>query len=512
MPPQPDTAVRAAQYVRMSTEHQKYSTSNQAEAILRYAAERGFTVVRSYEDSGKSGLRLDGRDALKQLIADVRGGQADFKAVLVYDVSRWGRFQDADESAYYEYLCKEAGIALHYCAEQFDNDGSLSATIIKSMKRAMAGEYSRELSAKVFAGQCRLIGLGFRQGGMAGYGLRRQLVDERRQPKEVLPQGARKSLQTDRVVLVPGPKNETTVVRRMYSLFLEGYSEAAIAALLNEQGVLANLARWWTRGTVHQVLTNQKYVGDNVYNRQSYKLKAKRVTNPPDMWIRAEGAFEAVIDRPTFDAVQEIIRARHVRLTDTDLLQRLAALLTQRGVLSGLLIDEDDGMPSSSAYRCRFGSLIRAYQMVGYSPARDYEYVAINRTLRKLHPSIVDRVVADIDRVGGMVRRDPITDLLVVNDEFTVSLVISRCQLTARGSRRWRVRFDVGLRPHLTVAVRMDADNESPLDYYILPSIDIDRGILRLADDNPMGVDAYRTDSLQVLSELSGRSPLHEAA
>ena len=168
--------VRAAQYVRMSTEHQKYSTENQAEIIAQYAARRGFEIVRTYEDAGKSGLRLDGRLSLQTLIADVRSGSADFEAVLVYDVSRWGRFQDADESAYYEFICREAGIKVHYCAEQFENDGSLSATIIKSMKRAMAGEYSRELSAKVFAGQCRLIRLGFRQGGPAGYGLRRQLV------------------------------------------------------------------------------------------------------------------------------------------------------------------------------------------------------------------------------------------------------------------------------------------------------------------------------------------------
>ena len=94
-------------------------------------------------------------------------GRADFQAILVYDVSRWGRFQDADESAYYEYLCKRAGIEVHYCAEQFENDGSPTSTIIKSVKRAMAGEYSRELSAKVFKGQCRLIELGYRQGGAA---------------------------------------------------------------------------------------------------------------------------------------------------------------------------------------------------------------------------------------------------------------------------------------------------------------------------------------------------------
>ena len=66
--------VRAAQYVRMSTEHQKYSTENQAEIIAQYAARRGFEIVKTYEDSGKSGLKLEGRLALQQLIQDVRTG------------------------------------------------------------------------------------------------------------------------------------------------------------------------------------------------------------------------------------------------------------------------------------------------------------------------------------------------------------------------------------------------------------------------------------------------------
>src|SRR5215207_8786795 len=195
---------RAAEYVRMSTEHQQYSTLNQSDKIREYAKRRGILIVKTYADEGRSGLRIDGRLGLQQLIHDVQSGTAEFSVILVYDVSRWGRFQDADESAYYEFICKEAGIAVHYCAEQFENDGSLSATIIKSMKRAMAGEYSRELSVKVFTGQCRLIALGFRQGGMAGYGLRRQLIDEHRHPKSELAVGEQKSLQTDRVILVPG--------------------------------------------------------------------------------------------------------------------------------------------------------------------------------------------------------------------------------------------------------------------------------------------------------------------
>ena len=306
-------SVRAAQYVRMSTEHQKYSTENQAEAIAAYAARRGFEIVRTYEDAGKSGLRMDGRAGLQKLIADVRSGSTDFNAILVYDVSRWGRFQDSDESAYYEFICREAGLAVHYCAEQFENDGSLSATVIKSMKRAMAGEYSRELSAKVFAGQCRLITLGYRQGGPAGYGLRRQLIDEHGAPKGLLERGEQKSLQTDRVVLTPGPPEEVEVVRRLYRLFvLQQRSEAEIAAQLNAEGLRTDLGHPWTRATVHQVLTNEKYIGNNIYNRRSFKLKAKRVTNTPDMWVRKDGAFEGIVDADFFDAAQRTVQRRGV--------------------------------------------------------------------------------------------------------------------------------------------------------------------------------------------------------
>src|SRR5215469_13956427 len=135
----------AAAYVRMSTEHQQYSTSNQMDVIREYAKRRGLEIAKIYSDEGKSGLNIQGRDSLAQMIQDVQDKQADFTTILVYDVSRWGRFQDADESAYYEYICRKAGVSVHYCAEQFENDGSPVSTIVKGVKRAMAGEYSREL-------------------------------------------------------------------------------------------------------------------------------------------------------------------------------------------------------------------------------------------------------------------------------------------------------------------------------------------------------------------------------
>ena len=506
--------VRAAQYVRMSTEHQKYSTENQAEIIAQYASRRGFDIVRTYEDAGKSGLRMDGRLSLQNLIADVRAGAADFEAVLVYDVSRWGRFQDADESAYYEFICREAGIQVHYCAEQFENDGSLSATIIKGMKRAMAGEYSRELSAKVFTGQCRLIRLGFRQGGAAGFGLRRQLVDEQRRPKAILERGEQKSLQTDRVVLQPGPPEEVAIVRRLYRMFVvQQRTEREIAETLNAEGVTTDLGRPWTRGTVHQVLTNEKYIGNNVYNRASFKLKAKRVVNPPDMWVRQDAAFEPIVDRDFFEAAQRIIRERSKRFSDKELHDRLSALLAEKGALSGLIIDELDDMPSSSTFRHRFGSLVRAYELVGYTPARDYRYIDTNRALRALHPDVVEQVVWDIQRQGGAVRRDPLSDLLHVNEEFSASLVIARCHVTLAGSLRWKIRFDQGLRPDITIAVRMDDCNAAIRDYYLLPWLEAGAASsLRLAPENGILLDAYRFDTLDAFVDLARRVALRVAA
>jgi len=235
---------RAAQYVRMSTEHQQYSTRNQAKIIEDYAEQRGIEIIKTYADDGKSGLSIGGRASLKQLIADVESGAAEFNTILVYDVSRWGRFQDADESAYYEYICKRAGIQVAYCAEQFENDGSPVSTIVNCVKRAMAGEYSRELSVKVFAGQCRLIEMGYRQGGMAGFGLRRVLVDERGEIKGELKRGEHKSLQTDRVILMPGPDEEVAWVNKMYRwLIEEDLSFREIADRLNAEGVVTDLER-----------------------------------------------------------------------------------------------------------------------------------------------------------------------------------------------------------------------------------------------------------------------------
>lgn len=73
---------RAAQYVRISTSRQKYSIENQAAAIAAYAARYNLNIVRTYKDEGLSGLKINQREGLKQLITDICSRRADFSRVL----------------------------------------------------------------------------------------------------------------------------------------------------------------------------------------------------------------------------------------------------------------------------------------------------------------------------------------------------------------------------------------------------------------------------------------------
>jgi hypothetical protein len=402
-------------------------------------------------------------------------------------------------------------VGVHFCAEQFENDGTPVSTIIKGVKRMMAGEYSRELSTKVFQGACRLVTPGYRQGGTAGFGLRRVLIDAGGNRKGELKMGEHKSIQTDRVILMPGPDEEVKTVRWMYQAFAtEGKLETEIAATLNAQSIKTDFGREWNRGTVHEVLINEKYIGNNVYHRTSCKLKKKHVNNPPDKWVRKEGAYQGIVERDIFLRAQEIILARSQKLTNEEMLEKLRELFTQHGRISGILIDETEGLPSSAAFGHRFGSLINAYKLIGYDPGIDFSFIEENRRLRKMRPDIVASVRQKIMELGGTAIMDDATDLLLVNGELRVSVVLCRHTSTAAGSSRWLIRLDEGLKPDITIAARMDFTNHGIQDYYLLPGIDMTWENLRVAEANGIYLDTYRCDNLDYFFSLMERINLED--
>ena len=467
--------LRAAQYVRMSTDHQIYSTQNQADAIAAYAARHNLIIVRTYADEGRSGLSLDQRQALRGLISDVLTGRADFDRILVYDVSRWGRFQDADESAHYEFICKEAGVKVEYCAEEFQNDGGLMSTVIKNLKRAMAGEYSRELSKNVFIGQCRITSLGFWHGGPASYGLRRQLIDERGVPKTQLEYGQQKCLQTDRVVLKLGPASEVNTVKRIFMLFVTNKKcVTQIATELNANEIFTARGNRWTAQTIDKILTNEIYVGNIVFNRRSFKLKEQVVENPPHMWVRRNNALEPIIDAELFAKAQKIIEKRRYRLTDQEVLDRLSTLRRRKGRLSNDIIIAAKNVPDTSTYIRRFGSLTTAYDLIGFRPKPRYLWAAAETRMRTIIDAAVAEIVSKIVRSGGSAAFDASARMLTLNGDFAVSIGSARC-ISEGDLLRWHVRIDRCAKSDLTLIAKMEPSNEKIQDYYLLPTAELAR-------------------------------------
>jgi DNA invertase Pin-like site-specific DNA recombinase len=478
----------------MSTDMQEHSIANQRAAIQRYADERGMVIVRRYSDEGRSGLDLEGRAGLRQLLVDVTAFPP-YSAILVLDVSRWGRFQNADQAAFYEYMCVMHGVRVVYVAEPFESDRSPLSAVLKSLKRHLAAEYSRELSTKVKAGQARLAKLGFHMGATAGYGYRRMLIDASGNPKGVLVSGEYKAIITDRVVLVPGPQHEVNLVQDVFRLAAKGVSTYRIAKQLNEAGRLTARGRPWREQRIRTMIENPKYAGFGVYGRTTKAIGAS--PGRTQAWVEAEGAHQPLVSVGLFRKANQIRKGRGKHRSNEKALAEVRALLKREGRLTLRLIDTAPGMLSAQAYVRRFGSLRELYKRLGYTPCRDFTYADVRHRIRPWRESII-RFVAErlIDRGSDVDRRGWV---LRVDDAWTVAFDTLK-SVRASDCRWWKVT-EVHHAADITVFARMAVDGSAPLDFLIIP---------RCAFVGPLTVgrrlvttEAFTYPSLGVLFDLA---------
>jgi len=498
-----EKALRAAQYVRMSTELQRYSTQNQAAAIAAYAQQRNLTIVRTYVDPGRSGVRINRRPGLTELIKDVQSGNTDFDHILVYDVSRWGRFQDVDESAHYEFVCKQGGVKVAYCAEQFENDGSLLSSIFKNIKRVMAAEFSRELGVKVHAGHCRIAGLGYRVGGSLTFGLGREMVDENRHSKGRLMKGEYKALKTDRVRLKLGSDEEMALVRWIFQQFvLEQKTDVAIARQLNEANVPNHHGRPWSYLMVHHILKNENYIGNLVYNRTSRRLGQTQVNNPHHLWIRTSSVVAPVVDLDLFERAQKIMAERYISIPEDQMLRRLRLALARKGKLSSSIIKNTPGLPSPACYVKHFGSIRSAYKLIGYDGSRDNRWFDERNHWTEVFSKMASQVAEALKTDLGvrLTITDDGTGLRRNGSRKIVSFQVVRklARRTPNHVSRWRAHLRKE-RSELCVYLRLNDSNEAIQDYVLLASVETATPYLTLSDDLLARHNAVRVDTVSEL-------------
>ncbi|MFL9954398.1 recombinase family protein [Paraburkholderia nemoris] len=466
----PPVPVRAAQYIRMSTDHQEYSPVFQREAIAAYAVAHHIRIVGEYEDAGISGLTLRERPALIQLLLDVDNPKRKFSTVLVYDVSRWGRFQDVDEAAFYEYACRRAGVNVIYVAEPFENDGSPATSVLKALKRAMAAEFSREMSRKVFLGLCLNAERGFHTGGPPGYGLRRVLLDADRHIRHFLERYEYKSVHTDRVIVAPAPGGEAALVRKIFEWYAtQPVSAAAIARRLNEFGICNGAGRPWQSQNILNILRNEAYIGTNVYSRTTSKLANPWERVPERDWIRVPDAFEPVVDKRIFTAVQHRMQRARRRLTRDEITDGLHKVIQRAGKLSQAILRHYRSAPSVEQVMQEFGSLNEAYKVIGYIPNLDPARSENRSIARHMEKQVTDIVIEVLRSRGHQVRYEKHTDTICIDGTLRMKLVIRSPWLIGGQLLYWVARWPDCFPVDFLVYGRIARASTDLLDFHIFP-------------------------------------------
>ncbi|HLX84396.1 MAG TPA: recombinase family protein [Terriglobales bacterium] len=459
-------SIPAAQYLRMSTDRQEYSLDCQRAGIATFAQQHGFEVCQTYCDEARSGLDLERRAGLSQLLQDVVAGIQTYKAILVYDVSRWGRFQDPDEGAHYEFLCKAAGVQVHYCAELFPNNNEMSSMVLKTLKRVMAGEFSRELSKKVFEGLVRLVKKGYRTGSVPGYGFRRMLVSADRTRKQELPPGERKSIATDRVILIPGPPEELSTVREIYCMFVEkGKTFVEIAADLETRKIPFLPGKEWNDYAIKRILTHPKYKGTAVFNRTTERLGSKSRRLPESQWILVPEAFEPIVTQELFEAAQTTLRQKYWNRSNDEIMEQLKTILETHGYLSQAVLKSHGLSGTSVGYR--FGSMLKAFELAGYTSShkKTSEHRLQSRRIRtEMMSRLVEMFPGEVSISSGAWRRK---NWLRLKNGPSVAFRVCRSINLAKKGRAWVLQATKDQHCPVTLIGVMNIDNTALEAFYL---------------------------------------------
>lgn len=470
---------RAVAYYRHSAQdRQENSIPIQRDQVREWALKNGVEIIHEFSDAGKSGLNSEGRPAFTEMMDEWVKKRKDFAYILCLDVSRWGRFQDIDLSAQFSAECRKNNKQVIYTTIGKPREDDPLYPVYVQFERFRAAQYSRELSDKVWRGCVKITEQGYWAGGSPPYGLRRLLLDEKREPLQPLEPGQRKGIQNQRVTLVGGDADQVAVIQRIFHEFVElSHSEYKIAEGLNADNILSPGGGRWGAGGVLGRLRNETYIGTLIYNRTSQKLKTPSHLNPPEDWIRTPEAFEGIVSLEQFTRAQEILEERRKKYDPTRMLGQLNALYKQYGVFRSSLLRLHEDLPSAGTYAHHFGSWDESFQQLHCEP-RD-------RARKLVH----DQICQQVPEVLAY------ADFLVLDQKLAVSIQPA-VPIPYGYSAYWPIRPDSRQVIDITLGVLLSDPGEFEiLGYVALPRL--------LAGPNTL-----RFSTTSTRTELFGRCDL----
>ncbi len=304
---------RAALYLRLSKEDlhkikegdDSISIRNQRLMLTEFALSHGCQIVEVYSDDDESGL-YDDRPGFEQMMEDARLGRFDL--VIAKSQSRFSRNMEHIEK-YLHHDFPLLGIRFIGVADNADtkNLGNKKARQINGLVNEWYCEDLSDNIRSVFKAKMK-------DGQFLG---------------SSCPYGYCKDPENHNHLIIDA--YAASIVRKIYAWYLDGYGKGKIASMLSDEGVLIPTrykqevlgisyqnskllpeTKTWSYQTIHAILKNPVYAGtlvQNKYNKISYKDKEK-IQMPREEWIVVENTHEPIIDKHTFDLVQELQKQR----------------------------------------------------------------------------------------------------------------------------------------------------------------------------------------------------------
>ena len=337
-----------AGYCRCSTAMQERSILDQQKEIQLFAEKNNLKIIRWFIDEDRSGTSIENREGFQEMRRLVEQGENDFSAILIYDLSRWGRFPDPRESIYWEIYFEKRGVDILYTNDDVQNTKSFQSAIVKAVKHAAAGDYSRRLSILITRACVSQASEGFWNGGLPPYGYKRAEVDKNHKVVRFLARGERCHNREHNLILVLGDRKEVQIVKNIFDYFVNKRVDIrTIAAMLNYNRVPAPSKKWdlsiksgggevqveegittWSYCSVYKILRNGLYTGKILWGRKKRGVfpkfenswgdkEGKKSLHDKQNVIECDGAHAPIISRMLFDKTREIIEngrdRKHIR-------------------------------------------------------------------------------------------------------------------------------------------------------------------------------------------------------
>lgn len=330
---------QAIGYIRRSTDKQDESLDQQRSTLEAFARSKGWQLVHVYVDDAISGSEMK-RPGLSELLQRVTE-DSSIDAVLAWDRNRLARPKDPLDGLLLERRLLEAGKRVVYAATGKEADRSFAGGLLGYVEHYQNGDYLRKLSRDTVRGIVARVERGQWPGGPIPFGYDRLILDttgqprkiirdsddgsqvvldvDTRQPVEAIPRGKRYAKQDHEVcTLIPSDPARVRAIQKMFHDFAQGVPSRKLRDDLNASGYRTSRGSRFTVQTILPILENPAYLGRCVYNRRTLSkwhrlekgVSVERLDEgvehrPESDWIVKEDAWPAIIDRETFERVQE---------------------------------------------------------------------------------------------------------------------------------------------------------------------------------------------------------------